>query len=86
MGGNPKSPLSFGRFDTWGSLVALFVPEIGGGTLGVTEKEEEEEEEEKDWSCSILVIGLSRDCLHTFHCCLRIHYHAFCGTHSALFV
>ena len=32
------------------SLVTLFVPEIGRGTLGVTEKE-------KDWSWSILVIG-----------------------------
>ena len=34
------------------SPVAFFVPEIGGGTLGVTEKEKK-----KDWSWIIRVVG-----------------------------
>ena len=41
-----------GRFDTSGSMIRLSVPEIEGGTLSVTEKE-------KDWSWSILVVGLA---------------------------
>ena len=53
-----KSPQKFGRFDTSGSLVALFVPEIGGGPLGVTEKEERKEKK-KDWLWSILVVGFN---------------------------
>ena len=52
--GNLKSPEKSGRFDTPGSPVAIFVPEIGRGTLGVTEKKEKEK---KDWSWSILVVG-----------------------------
>ena len=50
--GNLKSPQKSSRFDIRGSQVALFVPDIGGGPLGVTEKKEEK----KDWLWSILVV------------------------------
>ena len=43
-----------GRFDTSGFMIRLSVPKIEGGPLSVTEKEKKE----KDWSWSILVVGL----------------------------
>ena len=41
-------------FDSVTHFVVLFVPEMGGGPMGVTEKEEKKKE--KDWSCSILLV------------------------------
>ena len=48
---NMKSLKKSGRIDTRGSLVPLFLPKIGGGPLGVPEKEKK-----KDWLWSILVV------------------------------
>ena len=44
-----KSPKKSGRFDTSGSSVAHFVPEIAGGTLSVTEEKKEKKEKDSDW-------------------------------------